>query len=415
MGTKSAPAKSNMTHSIPLGFRFAGVYAGIKKNPAKEDFTLVDCPGGAVAAGVYTTNLVYAAPVAFDRPRTPSADIRVVAVNSGNANACTGERGLRDAHEMARLAAVAVGAAESQVLVMSTGVIGVFLPMDKIAAGATAAAAQLASDEAAFLSAGRGILTTDKGIKIASRSLEIGGQTVRLAGMCKGAGMIGPNMATMLAIITTDAALSPADAQTALQTAVADSFNCISVEGHMSTNDTVLLLASGAAGKGSGVRVQGSLNASGLSAFQAALNELCVELATQIPDDGEGASHLIVLDIVGAKTRDDARRIAQTMANSALVKTAVSGGDPNWGRIVSAAGYAGVSFDPAGVDLAVNGYLLYERGAPATFDAKTVSTSIKSNRQTSIVLTLREGSASIRFWTSDLNADYVRFNADYTT
>jgi len=182
----------------------------------------------------------------------------------------------------------------------------------------------------------------------------------------------------------------------------------------------VLLLASGMAGKGAGDRQRGTgaappLTGSDLAAFQIALNALCIELATQIPDDGEGASHLIVIDVQGCKNRDDARRIAQTMANSALVKTAVSGGDPNWGRIVSAAGYAGVPFDPAGVDLAVNGYLLYERGAPMPFDAKTVSTAIKSQRETSIVLTLREGPASIRFWTSDLNADYVRFNADYTT
>lgn len=399
-----------MPINVPLGFRFAGFHAGIKKNAAKEDFTLVHCPGGAVAAGVYTTNLVHAAPVAFDRPRTPSSDIRVVIVNSGNANACTGERGLRDAQQMAKLAAAAVGADEKQALVMSTGVIGVFLPMDKIAAGATAAAAKLASDEAAFLSAARGILTTDKGMKVAGRSLEIGGETVRLAGMCKGAGMIGPNMATMLAIITTDASLTPAAAQEALKAAVADSFNCISVEGHMSTNDTVLLLASGAA-----ATHHAPLSGSDFTAFQTELNALCIELATQIPDDGEGASHLIVIDVKGCKSRGDAHRIAQTMANSALVKTAVSGGDPNWGRIVSAAGYAGVPFDPAGVDLTVNGHSLYERGAPVPFDAKTVSTAIKSHRETSIILTLREGPASVRFWTSDLNADYVRFNADYTT
>jgi glutamate N-acetyltransferase/amino-acid N-acetyltransferase len=214
-------------------------------------------------------------------------------------------------------------------------------------------------------------------------------------------------MATMLAILTTDAKLTPAHAQEALKNAVADSFNCISVEAHMSTNDKVMLMASGQAGA--------QLTGADLATFQEALSALCIELATQIPDDGEGASHLIVLDVVGCKTRDDAHRIAQTMANSALVKTAVSGGDPNWGRIVSAAGYAGVPFDPAGVDLAVNGHSLYERGAPVPFDAKTVSASIKSNRQTSIVLTLREGPAKVRFWTSDLNADYVRFNADYTT
>lgn len=392
---------------LPLGFRFAGVHAGIKKI-AKEDFTLVHCPGGATAAGVYTQNLVFAAPVALDRARTPASDIRVVAVNSGNANACTGERGMADARHMARLAATAVGVRENQALVMSTGVIGVFLPMDKIAAGATTAAAKLGDDEANFLAAARGILTTDKGIKIASRALTIGGREVRLAGMCKGAGMIGPNMATMLGVVTTDAALSPDTAQSALKAAVEDSFNCISVEGHMSTNDTVLLLASGAAGRS-------PLTGPDLATFQSGLNELCVELAKQIPDDGEGASHLITIHVRGLKTRDEARRIAQTVANSALVKTAVAGADPNWGRIVSAAGYAGVPFDPAGVDLALNGHKLYERGAPVPFDARTVCAAIRASRETTIEFTFREGTAATRFWTSDLNVDYVRFNADYTT
>jgi glutamate N-acetyltransferase/amino-acid N-acetyltransferase len=240
--------------------------------------------------------------------------------------------------------------------------------------------------------------------------------------------MIGPKMATMLCIIMTDAALTPETAQEALVAAVDDSFNCISVEGHMSTNDTVLLLASGEAGKGSGFRVQGSgktlthspthhspLTGEALAAFQAALNELCIELARQIPDDGEGASHLITLDVQGCKSKDDARQIARAVADSALVKTAIAGGDPNWGRIVSAAGYAGVAFDPAGVDLAINGHLLYQRGAPVAFDAKIVSAAIKGSRETSIVLELREGSAAVRFWTSDLNVEYVRFNADYTT
>lgn len=408
-----------MTLHLPQGFRFAGVHCGIKKSPQKEDFALVHCPGGAAAAGVYTQNLVYAAPVAFDRGRTPSADIRVVAVNSGNANACTGERGLRDAQEMARLAAAAVGADEKQALVMSTGVIGVFLPMDKIAAGAAAAAAKLAADETAFLSAARGILTTDKGIKIASCTLVVGGREVRIAGMCKGAGMIGPDMATMLAVLMTDAAVDPEDPRTlggVLQHAVEHSFNCISVEGHMSTNDTVVLLDSGLAGASSSTASACSpLNDRELAQFQEALTELCVELARQIPDDGEGASHLITIDVQGARTRDDARQIAQTMANSALVKTAVAGADPNWGRIVSAAGYAGVPFDPAGVSLAINGHCLYRDGAPVAFDAKVVSAAIRASRETSIVLTLREGPGSIRFWTSDLNVEYVRFNADYTT
>jgi glutamate N-acetyltransferase/amino-acid N-acetyltransferase len=400
---------------IPLGFRFAGVHAGIKKNAQKEDFTLVHCPRGATAAGVYTQNLVYAAPVALDRARTPSGTICVVAVNSGNANACTGERGMSDAREMARLAAAAVGADESEALVMSTGVIGVFLPMDKIAAGATAAAARLGDDEGAFLAAARGILTTDKGIKVASRSIiTIGGLEIRLAGMCKGAGMIGPNMATMLAVITTDAPMGPEEAQQLLTAAVEDSFNSISVEGHMSTNDTVLLLASGMAGI-STIADYRPLTDNELNQFQVALNELCIDLAKQIPDDGEGASHLITIHVRGMRTKEEARRIAQTVANSALVKTAVSGGDPNWCRIVSAAGYAGVPFDPAGVGLVLNGHRLYERGAPVAFDAKTVSAAIKAKRETTIEFTFREGDSACRFWTSDLNVDYVRFNADYTT
>jgi len=291
---------------------------------------------------------------------------------------------------------------------MSTGVIGQFLPMDKIAAGVFIAARRLGIDEAAFTAAARGILTTDKGTKIASRTVQLGGTTIRLAGMCKGAGMIGPKMATMLCVLTTDAALTPDMAQGALREAVDDSFNCISVEGHMSTNDTVLLLASGAARKE-------TLSGTELEKFQVVLNELCVELAQQIPDDGEGASHLVTIEVRGCKSRDNARQIARTIADSALVKTAIAGGDPNWGRIVSAAGYSGVAFDPSGVDLAINGHPLYEQGAPLAFDAKTVSASIKSNRETYVVLTFREGAAAVRFWTSDLNVEYVRFNADYTT
>lgn len=393
---------------VPLGFQLTGVHCGIKKNPQKEDFTLIHIPDGAVAAGVYTQNLVFAAPVALDRERTPSDCIRVVAINSGNANACTGERGMRDAREMARFTAAACGAPEEQSLVMSTGIIGVFLPMDKIAAGATAAAAKLGSNDASFLAAARGITTTDKSHKVASRELKLGNRTIRLASMCKGAGMIGPNMATMLAVVLTDAALTPADAQTLLKSVADESFNCISVEGHMSTNDTMLLLASGAASNA-------PLAGDDLRQFQAALLETSIELCKQIPDDGEGATHLIEINVRGCKTRADARQIAQTVANSALVKTAISGGDPNWGRIVSAAGYSGVTFNPAGVDLTINGHPLYERGAPVSFVAATVSQAIKSRRETEILLTLREGDAGIRFWTSDLNVDYVRFNADYST
>ncbi|HTN75651.1 MAG TPA: bifunctional glutamate N-acetyltransferase/amino-acid acetyltransferase ArgJ [Pirellulaceae bacterium] len=395
-------------HLVPRGFRFAGVHAGIKRNPAKEDIALIVADEPAVAAGVYTQNLVFAAPVALDRERTPSDKIRCVVVNSGNANACTGERGLQDAHKMARLATSACGASAEQALVMSTGIIGEFLPMEKIASGIAAASQQLGNNEEAFLAAARGILTTDKGVKAVSRSFNFGGQEVRFAGMAKGAGMIGPRMATLLGVLLTDAKLTVADAQASLADAIANSFNCISVEGHMSTNDTVLLLASGAATKE-------PLQGADLAAFQTALKETAIELAKMIPDDGEGATHLMVIDVLGAKTRDGAHQIAKTIADSALVKTAIHGGDPNWGRIVSAAGYAGVPFNPAGVNLRVNDFPLYEKGAPVKFDAVTVSESMQSNRETHIELTISEGDAQVRFWSSDLTIEYVKFNADYHT
>jgi len=226
--------------------------------------------------------------------------------------------------------------------------------------------------------------------------------------MAKGAAMMGPNMATMLALVMTDAALTPAAAQAALKSAAADSFNCMSVDGHMSTNDTVLLLANGAAG---GEPLAGE----DLAAFQHALDEVCVDLAKAIAGDGEGATHLVTIEVRGCASRDAALEIAKTVANSPLVKTALHGADPNWGRIVSAAGYAGVPFDPSGVSLRLNGFLLYDKGAPVEFDGAEVSTSIRDNRDTLIQLDFCEGSAFLRFWTADLTAEYVRLNADYHT
>jgi glutamate N-acetyltransferase / amino-acid N-acetyltransferase len=399
---------STMSIVVPAGFRLSGVCCGIKQDSTKEDLTLIVADSAAVAAGVYTQNLVYAAPVELDRQRTPSADIRVVAANSGNANACTGPQGLRDAEAMARMAAQACGAQPHQALVMSTGIIGQFLPMDRIAAGIRYAAAALGTDPASFASAARGILTTDKGAKTAERTIQPDQRTIRLAGMAKGAGMIGPRMATMLAVVLTDAPLTVDDAQGSLSAAVADSFNCISVEGHMSTNDTVLLLASGAAG---GPVLAGEP----LQEFRAALRELCIELARMIPDDGEGATHRIAIEVRGAASREDAHRIARTIADSALVKTAIAGGDPNWGRIVSAAGYSGADFDPNRLSLSINGTRLYHQGQPVAFDAVATSRSIRENRETQLLLELDQGPGSITFWTSDLTVDYVRFNADYHT
>lgn len=397
-----------MGHSVPRGFRAAGVHCGIKGNPNRLDLTLIVGDEPFVAAGVYTQNRIFAAPVAVDRARTPSDQMRVLVANSGNANACTGQRGEQDALEMTRLAASACGANPDQALVLSTGIIGEYLPMDKIAQGIEAACAQLGDGETAFLQAARGILTTDRQEKVAARIVQLPDRQVSVFGMAKGAGMIGPNMATMLGVILTDAPLAPDVAQQVLQYAVNFSFNCISVEGHMSTNDTVFLLASGKAG---GEALAGAE----LGTFADAVRDVSVELARMIPDDGEGASHLITIDVNGCATTLDAQQIARTVANSALVKTAIAGADPNWGRIISAVGYAGVPFNPLGIRLRVNQTLLYEQGTPTQFDAAATSASIRGNRETHIELMLSEGDARTRFWTSDLTVDYVKLNADYHT
>ncbi len=397
-----------MAISVPKGFSLAGVHCRIKRDPRKQDLTLVMSDAPASAAGVYTQNLVCAAPVTLDRSRTPSDRIRAVAICSGVANACTGERGLRDAEQMARLAAGACAAEPDQALVLSTGVIGSFLPMDRVAQGIAAAAVKLGRSETSLIAAARGMLTTDTIHKLAGRTLSIGGREIQITGMAKGAAMMGPNMATMLALIMTDAPLVPAAAQAALSAATNDSFNCMSVDGHMSTNDTVLLLANGAAGGD-------PLAGDDLAQFQTALDEVCVDLAKAIAGDGEGATHLVTIDITGCATRESALAIAKTVANSPLVKTALCGADPNWGRIVSAAGYAGVPFDPNGVTLHLNGFLLYQNGAPVEFDGREVSSSIRDNRDTLIQLQFSEGTAQRRFWTADLTAEYVRLNADYHT
>jgi glutamate N-acetyltransferase/amino-acid N-acetyltransferase len=397
-----------MTIRVPHGFRMGALHSGVKRNATREDLSLVISDLPAVAAGVYTTNLVFAAPVSLDRERTPGTGFRVVAINSGNANACTGQRGLADAMEMARMAAATCGADGLHALVMSTGVIGEFLPLEKIAVGLKTLSGQLGSDEASLIAAARGMMTTDTVHKLSGRHINPSGRDMQITGMAKGAAMIGPRMGTMLALILTDAHLTPDTAQAALSAVVDDTFNCISVEGHMSTNDTVLLLANGAAGGE-------PLHGPELDAFQEALHVVCGELARAIPADGEGATHLISIEVKGCATRDAARQIARTVADSPLVKTAIAGADPNWGRIVSAAGYAGVPFDPGGVELHLNGTLLYREGTPTKFDAANVSASIRDNRETRIDLKFSEGHAHTHFWSTDLTAEYVRLNADYHT
>ena len=397
-----------MAISVPKGYLMAGVHCRIKHAPRIEDLSLVMSEAPAVAVGVYTQNVVCAAPVTLDRSRTPSERIRAVAICSGVANACTGVQGLRDAEEMARQAAAVCGAEPDEALVLSTGVIGVQLPMDKIVQGLSAAAVKLGRSETSLMAAARGMLTTDTIHKLAGRTVTIAGREIQITGMAKGAAMMGPNMATMLGLIMTDAALTPESAQKALSAATEDSFNCMSVDGHVSTNDTVLLLANGAAG---GEPLAGD----DLAAFQTALDEVCVDLAKAIAGDGEGATHLVTIELAGCADRESALQIAKTVANSPLVKTALHGADPNWGRIVSAAGYAGVPFDPNGVTLRLNGFLLYEKGTPVEFDGSAVSTSIRDNRDTLVQLDFSEGTVGLRFWTADLTAEYVRLNADYRT
>lgn len=393
---------------LPKGFRFSGVPCGIKTQPNTKDISLIVSDVPAVAAGVYTQNQVVAAPVTVCQSKTPSSKLRGVVVNSGNANACTGEQGMTDANRMCQLTAELCEVDESQVLVMSTGVIGQFLPMTKVEQGIQASTECLAEGEDAFLAAADGILTTDKARKIATREVHTEQGTIRIAGIAKGAGMIGPNMATMLCCVVTDADLSEAQAQEMLRTSADLSFNNVSVEGHTSTNDTMLLLANGQA-------KAGSLANEAEQQFQEALTDLCIQLAKLIPADGEGASHLIEVRVKGSQNDGDARKIATSVASSNLVKTAVYGNDPNWGRIVSAAGYAGPELDHSRLQLKMNGITLFDAGEPIEFDAAAASESIRTNETTEIELVVGSGPGICTHWTSDLTVDYVTFNSEYTT
>jgi len=398
-----------ITLSLPRGYRFSGVHCGLKSDPKILDLSLVVSERPATVAGVYTQNLIAGAAVLVDRPRTPGTGFKALVANSRIANDCTGEQGYRDALEMTELAAHYAGAEPDKALVMSTGVIGMMLPMDKVRAGIADAAKQLASDEESFMRAARGIMTTDTVEKVASRQITLnGGTTITIAGFCKGAAMIAPNMRTMLAMIMTDAALEPETAQKLLSEAVEESFNCISIDGHTSPSDTVLLYANGAGNASPPVDDD-------LTQFADVLKDLCIELAVKMPSDGEGVSHLITLDVQGCATRDDAKTIARQVAEDILVKTAICGADPNWGRVVSAIGNAGVPIDPMKISLQLNGFDLYNNGEPVPFDKLVVSDSIRKNRDTHILLTLQSGTASIRFWTTDLTTEYVRLNSDYTT
>ena len=388
--------------ALPTGFKAAAVKAGIKPSGGLDLAVLVsdrECS----AAGTFTTNRVAAAPVHWDRALLPSKGIRAIVINAGNANAATGQQGLDNARSTAGGAAAILGCETEQVLVASTGVIGHQLPMPRVEAGLRAALDDLSDDPARFHEASRAIMTTDTRPKIVSLRREVNGGTITLLGLAKGAAMIGPNMATMLGFLLTDAQVDPERLRGMLKHAVEGSFNCISVEGHMSTNDTVLALANGASGSEDD------------DVLASMIEEACITLAKMIPDDGEGATHLITIDVEGASTPEDARTIAKAVADSPLVKTAIHGADPNWGRIVSAAGYAGVPFEEADLSLWLNDTPLYRDGVPLPFDDVETSNFLRSNRETSIRLVLNHGDAKIRFWTCDLTAEYIRLNADYTT
>lgn len=396
----------NAAHQLPLGFQTAGITCGIKAS-GLPDLAVFVSAVPATGVGVFTQNQVVGAPVQLSRKRVPAVDVRGVVLNSGNANACTGERGLQDAHQMTAQLAQSLGVAAEQVLVCSTGVIGHFLPMEVIEAGIARAAGETGNSSAHLQAAAKAMMTTDTVEKIASRQFPLEEKTVCITGVAKGAAMIAPNMATMLCVIMTDIAIDPVMAAEMLKQAVDRSFNCISVDGHMSTSDTVLLLANGAA-------ETGCTTVESREAFQQQLNAVCTELAQAIIQDAEGAEHFVTVHVRGLSTHLAARQIARSVCESPLVKTAIAGNDPNWGRIVSAAGYAGVPFTEQEVSLTLNDVLIYDHGRPTGYDEAALSQSMQTG-DVRIELEFSSGACEVTCWTCDLTAEYVRLNADYTT
>jgi glutamate N-acetyltransferase/amino-acid N-acetyltransferase len=423
-----------MTEQVPLGFTFAGVAAGIKKTGA-SDLALIVSDRPCSAAATFTRNAFPAAPVLYDRALVAenAAGLAAVVINAGCANACTGEAGLTDAAEMAQLAEAALGLPPRSAAVLSTGVIGPRLPMDRIAAGIRQAAGALSTD--GWDAASRAIMTTDTRPKTAFRAID----GIRVFGMCKGAGMIHPNMATMLATIVTDAAIEPARLAEMLRAAVDVSFNCISVDGDMSTNDTVLILANGAAGAPD---LRGFRNLEGLSAFASALTSLCTDLAQQIVRDGEGATKFITVRVEGAASEADARLAAKAVANSPLVKTAFYGGDANWGRILAAVGYSGAAVEPARAELWIaagtgcettetrrhgdaseetrgagedqDAQQLVQAGQPSAY-SEAAASAIFAGSEITVTVKLGLGAGEATVWTCDLSHDYVSINGHYRT
>lgn len=390
----------------PQGFKAAGVMVGIK-NMTKEDVAIIYSEKAAAAAGMYTLNKMCAAPVTVTKRHLLDGYGRAMVINSGCANACTGDQGMQDAIAMAETTANALGIHPMDVTVASTGVIGTFLPMEKVKHGIEMAAQALSSQ--GHDSAMRAIMTTDTFVKEISIEFPIGGVMVRMGAMAKGAGMIEPNMATMLGFITTDAAIAPEILKKALHDAVEHSFNAITVDGDTSTNDMVIVLANGMANNAL-IADEGET----YKAFYAALKYVCIYLAKLIVRDGEGATKFLEITVQGAIHFTDAKLAAKSIANSPLVKTAFFGQDPNWGRIVAAAGYSGAEMNQARVALWIGGHQIVAEGKGTGFTGEALK-QVMAERDIAITLDLGVGEAQATVWTCDFSYEYVRINGEYTT
>jgi glutamate N-acetyltransferase/amino-acid N-acetyltransferase len=399
-----SPAPGGIT--APAGFKAAGVHCGIKAAASALDLAVLASDKHASAAALFTTNLAQAAPVILSRRHIEETrgTARAVVVNSGCANACTGDEGLAHARRMAEETAAAIGCSPEEVLVASTGVIGVALKIDCVVAGIHAAAGQLSPDNGS--DAARAIMTTDPFPKEHAVVIETPQGAFRIGGMAKGSGMIEPNMATMLGFLTTDAKVPPALLRQALQASARDTFNAITVDGECSTNDCLFAMASGASSM--------AIDAGSYPALLEGFLAVSRELALGIVRGGEGATKLIAVTVTNARSIDAARQVARTIANSPLVKTAVHGADPNWGRIVAAAGRAGVTFEIDRATVHVGGILLFENGLPHDDAAPRAAEHMKG-KTVQIDVSLGSGAESATIWTCDLTAEYVRINGEYRT
>jgi glutamate N-acetyltransferase / amino-acid N-acetyltransferase len=398
-----APSTGGVT--APQGFRSAALHCGLKAAADALDLTVLTADGTASAAGIFTTNLAQAAPVIVSRRHLERSQgvARAIVVNSGCANACTGVQGMADADRMAAEVAAGLGCSPEQVLVASTGVIGVNLRMDKVVTGIRTAVPALARGKGS--EAARAIMTTDPFPKECAVSVQTGRGTFVVGGTAKGSGMIEPKMATMLGFLTTDATVPPALLQRALRESAGDTFNAITVDGDGSTNDSLFAMASGASGV--------MIDEDSYPALLEALLAVSRELALGIVRGGEGATKLIAVNVHDARSREDARQVARTIANSPLVKTAVHGADPNWGRIVAAAGRSGIAFDIDRTTVRVGGILLFENGLPHD-DAAPQAGEYLKNADVRIDVSLGTGGgAGATIWTCDLSAEYVRINGEY--